>query len=235
MKDVNQMDPELEYEEDLYLLELHKRLTGMKVERKNAEKQASILENRLKNLKMEETSKFKKIEVVRNKTNKFYSQLEKMEMSLKQKEQYKNQKMEELNTRKELNKKMKEENQSKIQEQRDQNTNKILEEAKRLREQKKHNEDLLKYIKLEEQNTNKNKYEFIKAQQLLSEERKRAYEIERKNKLKIELENKLLEEQRLKEEAERIGNKLGEEEVETLKRIRQSTQKHKSSKYSFMF
>jgi hypothetical protein len=41
-------------ENDVYLIELHKRLSSMKKERKKAEMDASLLDNRLKMLKGEE-------------------------------------------------------------------------------------------------------------------------------------------------------------------------------------
>ena len=41
-------------ENDIYLIELHKRLTMMKKDRKKAEQDASLLDNRLKLLKGEE-------------------------------------------------------------------------------------------------------------------------------------------------------------------------------------
>lgn len=228
--DINPPDPEVEYEEDLYLQELHKRLASMKGERKKVEKQASVLENRLKLLKGEEEKTWKRIEVTRTKTQNKMSQLEKMEETIRQKMEHKETREKELQDLKSKNLEFKATITSKIQEQRDLKMKEIIEESKRLKEQRKNNEDLMKYIKLEEQNTNKNKYEFIKAQQLLCEERKRANEIEKKNKLKIELENKLLEEQKLREEAEKIVSKLEEEEVETMKRIKTTTQVHKSSK-----
>jgi len=42
------------FENDIYLIELHKRLTMMKKERKKAEQDAFLLDNRLKLLKGEE-------------------------------------------------------------------------------------------------------------------------------------------------------------------------------------
>jgi hypothetical protein len=53
-----------------------------------------------------------------------------------------------------------------------------MEEAKMLKEQKKNNEEILKYIKNEEQSTNKTKCEYIKNQQILFEEKKRALEVD---------------------------------------------------------
>ena len=43
-----------DFEDDVYLIELHKRLTNMKKDRKKAEQDASLLDNRLKLLKGEE-------------------------------------------------------------------------------------------------------------------------------------------------------------------------------------
>jgi len=43
-----------DFENDIYLIELHKRLTNMKKERKKAELDAQLLDNRLKLLKGEE-------------------------------------------------------------------------------------------------------------------------------------------------------------------------------------
>lgn len=47
-------EQEEQVENDIYLIELHKRLTMMKKERKKAEQDASLLDNRLKLLKGEE-------------------------------------------------------------------------------------------------------------------------------------------------------------------------------------
>jgi hypothetical protein len=45
---------EEDLENDIYLIELHKRLTNLKKDRKKAEQDASLLDNRLKMLKGEE-------------------------------------------------------------------------------------------------------------------------------------------------------------------------------------
>ncbi len=45
---------EEDFENDVYLIELHKRLTQMKKDRKKAENDAQLLDNRLKLLKNEE-------------------------------------------------------------------------------------------------------------------------------------------------------------------------------------
>jgi hypothetical protein len=54
----------------------------------------------------------------------------------------------------------------------------IMEEARMLKDQKKNNEELQRYIKNEEQSNNKTKCEYIKSQQVLFEEKKRALEVD---------------------------------------------------------
>jgi hypothetical protein len=63
-----------------------------------------------------------------------------------------------------------------------------MNEVNLLKEQKRKNDEFRDFIKNEELAQNKNKCEFIKTQQLLSEEKKRAQELEKINKLKNELE-----------------------------------------------
>ncbi len=51
----NNIEQEEDFEEnDIYLIELHKRLTQMKKDRKKAENDAQLLDNRLRLLKGEE-------------------------------------------------------------------------------------------------------------------------------------------------------------------------------------
>jgi len=104
----------------------------------------------------------------------------------------------------------------------------IMTEANLLKEQKRKNDEFREFIRNEEQNQNKNKCEFIKTQQLLHEEKKRAQELEKMNKLKNELERKILEEQALKEGAEGQLVNLEQEEIDVMKRIRTTTQVHKA-------
>lgn len=54
-QEINNNEEQAEdFENDVYLIELHKRLTNMKKERKKAELDAQLLDNRLKLLKGEE-------------------------------------------------------------------------------------------------------------------------------------------------------------------------------------
>jgi hypothetical protein len=64
---------------------------------------------------------------------------------------------------------------------------------------------------------------------MLNDEKKRAKDLERKNQMKMELEKKILEEIRIKEEAENKLQNLEQEEIEVMKKIRTTTQVHKAS------
>jgi organic radical activating enzyme len=108
--------------------------------------------------------------------------------------------------------------------------NEIMNEVNLLKEQKRKNDEFRDFIKNEELAQNKNKCEFIKTQQLLQEEKKRAQELEKINKIKNELERKILEEQSMKENAENKLTILEQEEIDVMKRIRTTTQVHKASK-----
>ena len=63
---------------------------------------------------------------------------------------------------------------TKTKEKREAKIKELISETLKLREQRKQNDDLLKYIKMEETNSNRNKYDFIKNQKNLFDERKRA-------------------------------------------------------------
>ena len=97
-----------------------------------------------------------------------------------------------------------------------------------LKAQKKNNQELLKYIKLEEMTNNKSRAEYIRNHQQMANEKKRALELEKKNNLKMDLERKIIDEQRLKEEADNKLVNLEQEEIEIMKRIRTTTQVHKA-------
>ena len=215
---------------DLYLLELHKRLTAMKKERKKAEQDAQLLDNRLKMLKGEEDKTLKKIEVTRKKTHEKMSQLQKQEETLKQKLEFKEQREKDLENKKELNLKLKNEINLNTLMKRELKMKQIMEEAALLKAQKKNNQELLKYIKIEEMTNNKSRADYIKNHQQMAEEKKRALELEKKNNIKVDLEKKIIDEQRMKEEADNKLVVLEQEEIEIMKRIRTTTQVHKACK-----
>jgi hypothetical protein len=235
-EDNNNLDDdndEEDLEHDLYLLELHKRLTSMKKERKKAEQDATLLDNRLKLLKGEEDKTLKKIEVTRKKTQEKMTSLQKQEEYLRQKMELKEQKERDIENKKEQNNKLKNDLTMNITLKREMKMRQIMEEAAMLKAQKRNNEELLKYIKIEEMSNNKSRAEYIKSQKEMVEEKRKAIELEKKNKIKMDLERKIIEEQRMKEEADSMLINLEQEEIEIMKRIRTTTQVHKSCKNTF--
>jgi len=224
---------EEDLENDIYLLELHKRLTAMKKERKKAEQDANLLSNRLNLLKGEEDKTLKKIEVTRKKTQEKMTSLQQQEEHLKQKIELREQRERDLEVKKEQNQKLKTDINLNTMMKREMKMKQIMEEAALLKAQKKNNEELLKYIKIEEMTNNKSRAEFIRNQQQMNEEKKRAMELEKKNGFKMELEKKILEEQRLKDDADNKLVNLEQEEIEIMKRIRTTTQVHKARKNLF--
>lgn len=217
-------------DDDPYLIELHKRFVEAMKERKLIEDQSSQLVNRLKFLKAEEEKSLKEVESIKYKYRKKYSSMQQIENELKLRLEMKNMKEEEIEKQKQFNKNMKLEITKNMKEKRDAHIKELISEMIKLREAKKTNEDLLRHIKIEEQNTNKNKYEFIKNQKILSDEKKRAKQIERKNKTRENLEKKISDEQNRKESLEEKIKEMGEEEIEVLKRIKTTTKVHEVCK-----
>jgi hypothetical protein len=222
------------YEDDIYLVELHKRLAAMKNERKKAQQDAQVLENRLKLLHGEETKTIKKIEVTKKKTQEKMTQLRQAEDNLKFKLALKEEKEKELEDLKANNNKMKSELNLSLELKREMKMKQIAEESRLLKEQKKLNEEMLTYIKNEEMVNNKSKAEYVKNQHVQLEEKKRAIELERKQKIRADLEKRLFEEMLLKEQAEGKISNLEQEEIDIMRKIRTTTQVHRARK-NFLF
>jgi hypothetical protein len=230
---VRQTGEEDNYEEDIYLVELHKRLAAMKTERKKAQQDAQLLENRLKLLHGEETKTIKKIEVTKKKTQEKMTQLQQAEENLKFKLALKEDREKELEDRKASNTKMKSELNLGLELKRELKMKQISEESRLLKEQKKLNEEMLNYIKNEEMVNNKSKAEYVKNQHIQLEEKKRAIELEKKQKIRADLEKKLYEEMLLKEQAEGKITNLEQEEIDIMRKIRTTTQVHRARKNYF--
>ena len=221
---------EEQLEDDVYLVELHKRLSAMKNERKKAEQDAQLLENRLKLLHGEETKTVKKIEVTKKKTQEKMGFLKQAEENLKIKLALKEDKEREVEEKKVNNSKIKTELNLNLMLKREMKMKQISEEAKLLKEQKKLNEEMLNYIKNEEMSNNKTKAEYVKNQHIQLEEKKRAIELEKKAKIRQDLEKKFMEELLLKEQAETKIVDLEQEEIDIMRKIRTTTQVHRARK-----
>ena len=185
-KEEEQMDKEegVEGEDEIldddYLLQLHQYLQEMKKQRKQAEQDADLLNGRLRVLKDEEQKTLKKIEVTRRKTENKMNQLQAQEEELKRKMEFRNKKQQELERLRAQNKKAKENNRMAILMKAEERRRQMEEDIRNLRETKKNNEELRKYMEVEELSNKKTQADYIKSQQIIAEEKRRAIELEKK-------------------------------------------------------
>ena len=94
---------------------------------------------------------------------------------------------------------------------------------------------MIKNYKLEEQTNCQTKANYIKSQQAIAEEKRKAYELEKKYQLRCEIERKIMEEEERKEKAELKKKELEEEEIEIMKRLKTTTQTHQMRKFYLIF
>ena len=102
------------------------------------------------------------------------------------------------------------------------------EEAKLLKIQKEYNRQLINFLNDEKINQNKSKCLCAKNQKNYNEEKRKIENHNKRMKLKAELEKKLIEEYKLKEEAENKRSKAEQEELEMIKKLQTTTQLHKN-------
>ena len=104
----------------------------------------------------------------------------------------------------------------------------IEDEKKLSKMQKQYNRQMFDYLKNQNFKENKTKYNCLKSQKNYNDEKKKLISREKRMLLKQELEKKLLEEYRLKEEAQIKKNKAEQEELEIIKKLQTTTQLHKN-------
>ena len=214
-------------DEDIYMQELYRRLNQMRQERKDAQKDANLLNNRLNLLKEEERKTWKKIEQAKYKANGKLAHLKHIVSFSKLLENSKKIREQEIENKKVKNQRMNivikyntEKNKAELKKQ-------IEEEAKLLKAQKDYNKQLTNFLKQEKLKQNKVKCACVKNEKSYNDEKKKIIKHERRMRLKEELERKLIEEYRLKEEAEAKKCKAEQEEVEIIKKLQTTTQIHK--------
>ena len=220
---------EVEQEEildDDYLLQLHQYLQEMKKQRKEAEQNTNLLNGRLRCLRDEEKKTLKKIEVTRKKTESKMNQLNQQQEDFIRKMKFKERKEKELEMLRNKNKKQKENNRFAIMMKAEERRRQMEEDIRNLKEQKKNNEELRKYMEVEELSNKKTQADYIKSQQIIAEEKRRAIELEKKNKIKEELEQKIAEEEERIQIAEGRKQQLEQEEIEIMKKLKTTTQMH---------
>ncbi len=220
---------EMEGEEildDDYLLQLHKYLQEMKKQRKEAEQNANLLDGRLRCLRDEEIKTLKKLEVTRKKTENKMNQLQQQEEELRRRMEFRNKKQKELERLREQTKKQKENNRMAIMMKAEERRRQMEEDIRNLRETKKNNEELRKYMIVEDLSNKKTQADYIKSQQIIADEKRRAIELEKKNRIKEELERKIAEEEERIQFAEGKKKMLEQEEIEIMKKLKTTTQMH---------
>ena len=102
----------------------------------------------------------------------------------------------------------------------------LEEDLRYMKEQKKNNEEMRKYLEIEDISNKKTQADYIKSQHLIAEEKRKAIVLEKKNKIKEELLKKIEEEQNRIQLAETKKQELEEKEIEVMKKIKTTTQLH---------
>jgi hypothetical protein len=215
-------------DEEEYMQQLYKQLAKMRQERKDAQSNAKSLDNRLNLLKEEERKTLKKIEATKKMANNKLLRLQERVENNRIKEEAKKIKEKEIEKKRERNKKMIEEIKNNTAKNKAFRQKQIEDEARLVKMQKQYNKQMFNYLKEENINENKTRYKCLKSHKNFNDEKKKIENREKRLKLKQELEKKLLEEYRLKEEAEAKKCKAEQEELEIIKKLQTTTQLHKN-------
>ena len=215
-------------DEDIYMQELYSQLAKMRQERKDAQNDAKLLDNRLNLLKKEEKKSLKNIEIAKKKANNKLLRLQEIVEFNKIKNEAKQFREKEKEMKKMHNKKMNEEIKKNTEKNKAMHLRHIEDETKLSKMQKQYNKQMFDYLKNQNFKENKTKYNCLKSQKNYNDEKKKLVSREKRMLLKQELEKKLLEEYRLKEEAQIKKNKAEQEELEIIKKLQTTTQLHKN-------
>ena len=208
--------------------ELYLRLSQMKKERKQAEENANLLNNRLNLLKGEESKALKQIELTKKKANDKYQNLQFLLKNNNIKNEAKQNKEKDLILKKQQNKLMNQKIKNNTAMNKEKLKRQIEEEAKLLKIQKIYNKQLINFLNEEKINENKIKCDKIKNEINNFNEKKRMNNNKKKIKLREELEKKLIEEYKLKEEAENKKMKAEQQEIEIIKKLQTTTKLQQS-------
>ena len=222
-----------EYLDDDYLIQLHHELKKTKQQRKQAEQDTNLLDNRIKCLRNEEIKAIKRNEQMQRTTDKKISNIQRQEDELRKKSEFRERKARELEEKREMNKKMKENNRMAIMTKQEENRRKMEEDVNNLRELKKANLEMKNYQKIEDLQNKKTQADYIKSQHVIAEEKRKAVELEKKNKIRLELERKILEEEERIKNAEMKKLMLEDQENEIMKSLKATTQQHEALVQSY--
>ena len=219
--------------DDDYLINLHRQLQEMKKQRKQAEQEAALLDNHVKCLKGEDQKYAKRIEVTRRETQKKQDSIKELEEKRRQKEDFRRMKELELERKRVQTKMQKDNNRLAIMMKQEERRKKIEDDVKNLKDIKKANDELRKYIEIDDISNKKTQADYIKSQHVIAEEKRKAVELEKKNKIRLELERKILEEEERIKNAEMKKLMLEDQENEIMKSLKATTQQHEALVQSY--
>lgn len=226
-------DSEEEINND-FLKQLHLKLIEIQNSRKTKEQETQILNKRINGLKSEEKKMKKNNEIYKKKIEKEIKIKNQYQEKLKKKNDLKEKKKKELE---ELQIRTKQSTESKKEEIRikKENHHKMISElAKSLKDKRKSLEDQCKYNKAEEVNNRRTKAEYIKSQQNVANEKRRAFAIEKKTKLRLLIEQKIQDELNKIQQFEKTKITLEKEEQDVVNRMKTTTMAHNLSIFFFI-
>ena len=119
-------------------------------------------------------------EQMQKNTDKRIMNIQRQEEELRKKCQFKEEKEKELERKREQNKQLKDNNRMAVLAKQEEIRKKMEEDLNNLREQKKANEELKNYQKIEDLQNKKTQADYIKSQHIIAEEKRRAIELEKK-------------------------------------------------------
>ena len=131
-----------EYLDDDYLVQLHNELKKTKLQRKQAEQDTNLLDNRIKCLRNEEEKA--------NKRNEDLVSIQQQEEDLRKKLEFRERKQRELEQKREQNKQLKENNRMAILLKQEENRKKLEDDLNNLKVLKKANMEMKNYQKIED-------------------------------------------------------------------------------------
>lgn len=210
-----------------YLINLHNHLKDMKKIRQQVEEDANLLDGRLRCLRDEEKKTRMKIIQLHKKESFLKKQRDEQQAKIKEKELLQQQRNQRLLEREQLNKLRKDINKEAVRLKKEEKRKQVEDDVKSFKEQRKANEEIKMYSNLEERNTKKNKVDYIRHQQELAVEKRRAGDLEKKKKIKEELMRRIEEERNKIVIAESKKGILEQEENDIIKQLNITTKTHK--------
>ena len=139
-----------EYLDDDYLVQLHNELKKAKIQRKQAEQDTNLLDNRIKCLRNEEVKANKRNEELHKTTQKKIVSIQQQEEDLRKKLEFRERKQRELEQKREQNKQLKENNRMAILLKQEENRKKLEDDLNNLKVLKKANMEMKNYQKIED-------------------------------------------------------------------------------------